>query len=332
MILLGVGFVIMYIVHKVNFKYFSRLSQLAVWVSAILLFVTLLIGTSTNSATRWIFGFQPSDLAKLSLLIYVGRMLSMNAEHIKDFKKGVLPILIPIGVICALILPADFSTAAMLFATCMVLLFIGRVQVRHLFGIAGAAVLGLGLLILISFAQPKLLPRLSTWMSRITTHTSAEASMDSDKNYQVNIAKDGIKAGGLVGRGPGKGLAKDRLPSAWADFIMVTLVEEYGSIIGGLGIILAFLILMFRVMRIALKSESKFGAYIVMGLGFSIVFQAFINMGVAVNLLPVTGQTLPMISMGGTSLWLTCASLGVILSVSKSVMDNNEEGGGYEPA
>ncbi len=324
--IMGLGFLVMIYVHKLNFKYFSRLSQIGVIASAALLFITLLMGTSVNSASRWILGFQPSDLAKITLIVYLARQLSMYKTELKVFKTFALKILLPIAVICGLILPADFSTSMMLFVDCMVLIFIANISMKFIGITLGSAVMGFLLLLLLGVAFPKLLPRAKTWSSRVATFIGAgEAEDTADKNYQTNLANSAIASGGLFGNGPGKGKTKYILPSAWADFIFVSFVEEYGSLLGGGTLILLYLIILFRVIKIATGTENNFARLLVFGLGFSIVFQAFLNMGVGVNLLPVTGQPLPLVSMGGTSILFTCVAIGMILSVSTTVFKQEVE-------
>jgi cell division protein FtsW len=314
------GLVIMLYVQNMNFKYLSKLSVIAIWVTAILLLVTLLFGRNVNSASRWIMGFQPSDLAKLMLVIYVARKLAMSGDKIKNFKEGLLPILIPMGLICMLILPANFSTAALLFATCFIMLFIAGAAIKHLAAMVGGAVALFGLLLLINTINPELLPRLNTWVTRISSFDSGNV----EENYQATQAKLGIANGGIIGTGPGNGIIKNDIYSAQSDFVYAAALEEFGLIIAGIGILLAYIILFFRAIRIGLKAESKFGGFMVLGLSIGFILQALINMGVAVNLLPVTGQPLPLISMGGTSILFTCFALGIILSVSKTVYQENE--------
>jgi len=325
--ILIMGIVLMLYLQHFNFKYFSRLSQLGIWVAAILLFVTLIVGKEVNSAQRWIMGFQPSDLAKIVLIIYLSRLLSLKQKDnkIKDFKEGVVPLLIPIGLICVLILPADFSTAAMLFTVCFVLLFVGGVAIKHLLGVIGAALAFFALLLVLNAASPGLLPRVGTWQTRLVEFFHGSNSpRNSKENYQANMAKMAVSTGGLFGKLPGKGDIKNNLYSAQSDFIYASIIEDFGSLIGGLGMLLLYLILLFRSIKIMTKSSSKFGGYMAFGLSFLLVFQAFINMGVGVNLLPVTGQALPLISMGGTSILFTCISLGIILNVSRTVYKDEE--------
>jgi cell division protein FtsW len=326
--ILVMGIVFMLYIQHFNFKYFSKLSQLGIWVAGILLVVTLAFGKEVNSAQRWIMGFQPSDLAKIVLVIYLARLLALKQMKgtIKDFKEGLLPLLIPIAVICILILPADFSTAAMLFVVCFVLLFVGGVAIKHLLGVVGAALIFFGLLLALNAVSPGLLPRVGTWQTRLTEFFQGSNSpRNSKENYQANKAKMAVATGGFLGKRPGKGDIKNNLYSAQSDFVYASIIEDFGSIIGGLGMILLYLIFLFRSIKIMTKAKSKFGGYMAFGLSFLLVFQAFINMGVGVNLLPVTGQALPLISMGGTSILFTCISIGIILNVSRTVYEDDDK-------
>jgi cell division protein FtsW len=315
------GLFIVYYVHKINFKYFSKISIIGLWLSILLLALTLVFGTNVNSASRWFLGFQPSDLAKVMLVVYVARMLSVKRDVIKNFKEGLLPIIIPIALVCGLILPANFSTAAMLFAIVFIMLFVGGVAIKHLLGIIGSAVVFFGLLILLNTAIPGLLPRAETWTSRVFAFSEGDGNskLDSKENYQANQAKISVANGGIIGKGPGNGTVKNGLYSAQSDFVFAVTLEEFGLIFGGGVLILMYLILLTRCVRMMSKTDSYFGSFLLLGLSFSIVFQAFINMGVGVNLLPVTGQPLPLISMGGTSILFTSFSLGIILSVSREI-------------
>lgn len=334
-IMLSLGFGIMYLAHKVKYTVFSKLSVIGMIITVPLLLITLIMGANLNSATRWLMipglgiSFQTSDLAKLILVTYVARMLAKNQENIKDFKTGFLPIAIPVVIVCALILPANFSTAAMLFLICMILMFIGRVSLKHIGILTGSAVAGFGLLILLAMAAPKLLPRLDTWKSRVMTFvgtnqedeaktTSGQVALSKEK-YQSDLAKMAIAEGGLLGTGPGNNINKYRLPQGYSDFIYAMIIGEYGSIFGGMVILLAYLILLYRAVRIATRSEFAFATFLAIGLSLSMVIQAFINMSVAVGIFPVTGQPLPMISMGGTSTLFTGLTLGMILSVSRTL-------------
>ena len=315
--IIGFGLLLMYGTHNVKYTFFSRLSQIALIVSIPLLVFTLLKGVSAGEATRWLkipgtsLTFQTSDFAKLALISYVARMLAIKQDKVKDFKTGFLPIVLPVIAVCGLILPANFSTAALLFLTCLVLMFIGRVKLLYLFSLIGIGIVCLGLFIAIVFAFPHLNNRVSTWKTRIESYSSG----NSQANYQVEQAKIAIALGGPIGRGPGGSTQRNFLPQASSDFIYAIFVEEYG-LVSGFILIFLYLILFFRAVRIAGKCEKTFAAFLAIGLSFSLVFQAMINMAVAVNLFPVTGQPLPLISMGGTSIWFTSIALGMILSVS----------------
>lgn len=320
--ILILGLVLMVLAHMVPYKYYARISQVAIWVSVPLLLYTLLFGTNLNEASRWYtlplinITFQPSDLAKLALIIYVARLLSKKQEDIRDFKKGFMAILIPILVITLLILPSNFSTAAMIFATCFVLMFVGRVRFKFLLLFILTGAVSFALLILINFNSPKL--RLETWINRVENFTNE----DSEANYQVEQAKIAIANGGIFGKMPGNSVQKNFLPHPYSDFIFAIIIEEFG-LIGGTTVVLLYLILFFRAIKIVIKSPRNFAAFLTFGVAFSLVFQAMTNMMVAVNLLPVTGQTLPLISMGGTSIWFTSIAIGIILSVSREIEELN---------
>jgi cell division protein FtsW len=322
-VMLVLGIVTIIYLQHFEFRYFSRLSQLGIWVAAALLLVTLIFGRDINSAQRWIMGFQPSDLAKVILVIYVARMLAKNKGKIKNFKEGLVPILMPVGGICLLILPADFSTAAMLLTVCFALLFVGGVAIKHLLAVLGGAIGVLMLLIALNHVVPGLLPRVNTWEQRILGYSSGSA----EENYQAQRAKIAVANGGIWGNGPGNGTIKNELYSAQSDFVYASIIEDYGSLFGGLIMLLLYLMFLFRSIKIMTKTSSSFGGYLAFGLSFLLVFQALINMGVGVNLLPVTGQPLPLISMGGTSILFTCVSIGIILNISRTVYSEEETEG-----
>jgi cell division protein FtsW len=326
MSILFFGFFLMYIAHKIKYVYYARISQLAMIISIPLLLYTLVFGASINEASRWTtlpgvnIMFQPSDFAKLALIMFVARMLAKKQENIKEFNNAFIPILLPILVICFLILPANFSTAAILFVTCAVLMFIGRVNMKYLFGMAGIGVILLTVFIAVLFISPKSSGRLGTWQNRVTNFSSG----NSEENYQVEQAKIAIARGGLVGKLPGNSMQKNFLPNPFNDFIYAIIAEEYG-LVGAVLILLMYMILLYRGIVIVAKSPGNYGAFLAIGVTFSLVFQAMINMAVAVNLLPVTGQPLPLVSMGGTSIWFTSIALGIILSVSKELESNKDE-------
>ncbi len=313
------GLVLMFYAHNVSFKYYSKISQLGIWAAIILLFVTLIAGVNINSAGRWLVipiinqKFQTSDFAKIMLLIYVARMLSVNRDKLHSFKEGVLPILIPVVLVCGLILPENFSTAAMLFGLCLLMMFIGRVPIKHLALIVGVCVAALGLIGLLAIENPELLPRLDTWINRVTNFQED----DHRQQWQINNAMMAIDNGGMFGKGPGNGQLKHILPQAYADFVFASFIEEFGFI-GGAFLLMLYLILLYRVVRIASLCEKNFGSLMAIGLCLNLVFMAFVNMAVCTRLVPITGQNMPLISMGGTSTWFTCISLGIILSVSRS--------------
>lgn len=318
--MLAAGGFIMYVTSKVRYTMFSRLAQLALPVTIGLLALTLVIGSNVNGASRWLaipglgITFQTSDLARVVILVYLARILGRQREEPWTFKEVLLKLMLPIGAVCGLILPANFSTAALLFGTCMIILFIGRVPIKHMLAIGGIAVGAFLVLLLLARTNPELLPRLKTWESRLSNH----GGEDHDANYQVNNAKIAIVSGGFLPNGPGTGTSRNFMPHPESDMIFAFIIEEYGSIIGGLGLLLLYLILLFRAMRISNKVDKDFGKLSAIGLALGLVLQALVNMAVAVNLVPVTGQPLPLVSMGGTSMWFTCLALGIIVSVSRS--------------
>ena len=328
LIILLFGFLIMYLTHLVKFTYFSRIFQIALYIAVPLLILTLFVGLDLNEAKRVLplpfnLTFQTSDLAKLTLILYLARLLSKKQDNIKDFKSAFLPLMIPVLIVCVLILPANFSTAAMLFVTSLVLMFIGRINLKYIFSLIGIGIVSFVFLLLIANAYPEVLPRANTWKTRIVSFTDKE-NIDPDKNYQVEQAKIAIAEGGLIGKFPGNSTQRNFLPHPYSDFIFAIFLEEYG-LAGGSFLVLLYMILFYRVVRIVTRIPRNFGAFMAVGLGFSLVFQAMINMAVAVNLIPVTGQPLPLISMGGTSIWFTSISLGVILSVSREIDTSPEK-------
>ncbi|MGB3527325.1 MAG: FtsW/RodA/SpoVE family cell cycle protein [Flavobacteriales bacterium] len=321
MLIAGGG--IMYAASKLKYTVYSRLSQILLGATIGLLLLTLLVGANVNGASRWLaipgvgITFQTSDLARVVIMVYLARVLGRHREEQWTFREVVLKLILPVGAVCGFILPANFSTAALLFGTCMILMFIGQVPIRHMLSVGGIAAAVFGLLLVVSKANPDLLPRLETWQSRLVNH----GGDDRDSNYQVNNAKIAIVHGGFLPNGPGTGTSRNFMPHPESDMIYAFIIEEYGSIIGGMGVLLLYLILLSRAMRIANRCEKPFGALVAVGLALSLVLQALVNMAVGVNLVPVTGQPLPLVSMGGTSMWFTCLSLGIILSVSRSVYD-----------
>jgi len=317
-VIIGFGLLLMYLVHKVKYTYFSRISQIAVWIAAPLLLYTLVKGISAGEANRWIgipgtgLTFQTSDFAKLALISYVARLLASRQENIKDFKTAFLPVIIPVGIICSLILPANFSTAALLFLTCLALMFIGRISLKYMGLLLAGCVMLVGVFAFVIMKYPDSLRRGRTWKARIENFRSG----NSEENYQADQAKMAIGTSGMIGKGPGRSDQRNFLPQASSDFIFAILIEEWG-VIAGAFIVFLYLVLLFRGVRIASRTPKSFGSFLAIGLTFSLVFQAMINMAVAVNLFPVTGQPLPLVSMGGTSIWFTSIAIGIILSVSR---------------
>lgn len=328
-IILIFGLVLMYIAHLIKYTYFSRISQLAMFITVPLLLLTLFTGTNVHEASRWLtipkinLTFQSSDFAKLALIIYVARLLSKKQGQIKDFKTSFVPIMVPILIVCALILPANFSTAAVLFSTCLVMLFIGRINMKYIFALLGIAAVLFSLFVVILLNSSSQ-GRLGTWRNRIESFKNGNKNNNNrDENYQPEQSKIAIATGGTLGKGPGNSTQRNFLPHPYSDFIYSIITEEYG-LIGAIVIVLMYLILLFRGVRIASRAPGSFGAFVAFGCCFSLVFQAFINMAVAVNILPVTGQPLPLVSMGGTSIWFTGIAIGIILSVSRE-SDKEEE-------
>lgn len=320
MVLLFFGFLIIYGVHKIPYRYFSGGSVLMLPVVIILLIFTLAQGTTIGgaNASRWIriggIGFQTSTLAGLVLMVYVSRYLAKNKEKKINFKESLWQLWLPVAAILMLILPANFSTTAIIFVMILMIVFIGGYPLKYIGFILGAGIVALSIFILIAKAFPDAMPnRVQTWQSRIENFSNS----DGKEAYQVEKAKIAIATGGPVGLGPGKSVQKNFLPQSTSDFIFAIIVEEYG-LVGGFLIVSIYFILLFRIFVVIKKTTTIFGTLLVLGVGIPIIFQATINMAVATNLFPVTGQTLPLISSGGTSIWMTCFALGMILSVSAS--------------
>ncbi|AZQ57418.1 cell division protein FtsW [Maribacter sp. MJ134] len=329
-LLLFLGFGIIYGVHKIPTHFFKGLSLIALPIVLVLLIFVLAQGTSIGgaNASRWIripfvgFGFQPSNLAAVVVMIYVARYLSKIRDVKIGFTESILPLWVPVFLVVLLILPANFSTAGIIFSMVLMLCFLGGYPVKYLLGIVGTGLLCLTLFILTAKAAPGLFPnRVDTWMSRIDSFSNPD---DVQANYQIEKAKIAIATGGIVGKGAGKSVQKNFLPQSSSDFIYAIIVEEYG-LVGGFALMFFYLFLLFRIVVVANGAGTVFSKLLVLGVGLPIVFQALINMAVAVELFPVTGQNLPLISSGGTSSWMTCLAIGIILSASNKsiVQDNN---------
>lgn len=330
---LFLGFSIIYGIHRIPYRYFKGLSMVMFPVVLILLLVTLLQGTTIDgaNASRWIrvpfvgFTFQPSTLAALVLMVFVARYLSKVFEQKITFKSSLVPLWLPVFVVLILILPANFSTTAIIFTMILVLAFLGGYPLKYLGAIVGSGLLVLAFFVLLAKAFPDAMPnRVDTWTSRIANFMDDH---DSEEDYQIEKAKIAIATGSLYGLGPGKSVQKNFLPQSSSDFIFAIIIEEYG-LLGGLFLLILYLLLLFRIVIVTQKAETVFAKLLTIGVGLPIIFQALINMGVAVELFPVTGQTLPLISSGGTSIWVTCLGIGIILSVSakREEIKNQYEG------
>lgn len=315
------GIVIMYFIHKLRYTLFSRVGQIGLFLVVPLLLFTLLKGESAGGASRWIeipglgLTFQSSDIAKIVLLIFVARTITVKQGQLNDLKSVLKYLILPIGIICALILPANFSTASLLFVCSLFTMFVGGIHIKIIMKIMGMCLVGAVLFIAWVWFAPESIPggRGPTWKARIENFVNGDAK----SNYQSEQAKIAIAAGGVIGKGPGNSTQRAFLPQASSDFIYAIIIEEYGLFTGFVMLFL-YMILLFRGIRILRDSEKTFGGLMAVALSFSLVFQALINMAVAVNLFPVTGQPLPLVSMGGTSIWFTCIAIGIILSVSRA--------------
>lgn len=343
LVFISIGLAVIYFSHRVNYTIYARVASILFVLAIPLLIYTLFFGVRLNEGSRWIrlpiinLTFQTSDLAKLALFMYLSRLLSKRQTVIKDFRKGFIPVMIPVLIICVLIAPANLSTALLTGATSMLLLFIGRVNIRHLLLTAGIAALPVILLITIALhyydegnSRSADLPgwleigRMPTWIKRVQNFVYANADQDKDDNYQINQAKIAIAKGGIIGLGPGNSEQRNFLPHPYSDFIFAIIIEEYGFL-GGLLMVFIYLLFLFRSIRIFRKCPYAFGAFLAVGLSFTLVTQALVNMAVAVNLFPVTGVTLPLVSMGGSSFLFTCLSIGIILSVARNIEQGVQE-------
>ena len=328
-VMLMLGLACMFGASRINYKRYSRLLLLLFWIAIPLLIYTLFFGKNLNHAQRVIgiagVTFQTSDLAKIALIGFLARVLTLRRDQLDNFKELAIRVMLPILVIVGLIFPENFSTAAMLFATCIVMMFLSKVKMKYIFGFVGIIVVAGGIFMLVSFAFAKD-NRSATWVNRIERFfSSSEDEADDTANFQVMQSKIAIAGGGLVGKSPGKSTQRNVLPHPYSDFIYAIVLEEYG-LIGGMFVLALYLILLYRATRIMLRAPQSFGALLAMGLAFSLVMQALVNMGVAVGLFPVTGQPLPFVSMGGTSLLFTGLSIGIIISVTKEIDKvNNDE-------
>lgn len=331
------GILIIYFAHRVNYTIYSKVAKWIFLISIPLLIYTLFFGAKLNEGSRWIklpvinMTFQTSDLAKLALFMYMSRQLSRSQGYIKDFKKGFLPLIIPVAIICMLIAPANLSTALLIGGTSFMLMFIGRVNTKHMLLTLAIALIPIVFLFTLAVSSydkkthtAKELPsifssgRIPTWVSRIQTFMYGSGAEDNEKLYQINQAKIAIAKGGWLGKGPGNSEQRNFLPHSYSDFIYAIIMEEYG-LIGGAFMVFIYLLFLYRCIRLYRKCPYAFGAFLALALSFTLVIQALANMGVAVNAFPNTGVTLPLVSMGGSSFLFTCLSIGIILSVARNV-------------
>jgi len=335
-----VGILVIYFAHQVNYTIYSRVAQILFLLSIPLLIYTLFFGVRLNEGSRWIrlpivnMTFQTSDLAKLSLFMYLSRLLSKKQDVIKDFRQGFLPVITPVAIVCVLIAPANLSTALLTGATSLMLLFIGRVKAKHLLLTLCTALIPVIILVTAAVVRhradggvaetparenrSRLFVRVDTWINRVETFIYGGKEDNADDNYQVNQAKIAIAKGGLMGLGPGNSQQRNFLPHPYSDFIYAIIIEEYG-LIGGAVIVFIYLVFLLRSIRIFRRCPFAFGAFLALGLSFTLAIQALANMAVNVNLFPVTGVTLPLVSMGGSSFLFTCLAIGIILSVARNV-------------
>ncbi|MDR2907634.1 MAG: FtsW/RodA/SpoVE family cell cycle protein [Bacteroidales bacterium] len=328
-LLLCFGLVIMYVAHNIKYVYYSRISQLLLIIAIPALIYALFFAAQVNDAGRWIalpginLSFQPSDIAKLALVMYIARILAKEKDRIKE-RGPFLHILGATFLVCGLIFPANFSTSALVFLTAIVMMFIGQIKMRYIFSTLAVCVTGLLLMGAFMVLMPKdrlnEMGRMGTWAARIERFAKPG---EINEDFQAEQAKIAIASGGLLGKMPGNSTQRNILPHPYSDFIYAIIIEEYGFV-GGLGVLMLYIMLMFRAVSISRKCEGTFGSYLVLGIAFLLVVQAFVNMAVAVGLIPVTGQVLPFLSMGGTSLWLTSLGVGIMLSVSVDVQLKGE--------
>ncbi|MEP7322049.1 MAG: FtsW/RodA/SpoVE family cell cycle protein [Saprospiraceae bacterium] len=322
-VMAGIGLICMYACHRQNYLVYNKLAPILFLLAIPLLLYTLAFGVESNDAKRWItlpvinLSFQTSDYARLALIIYLARSLSNKQEYIKDFKSAFVPIMVPVLIICGLIAPSNLSTALLMFLTSIMLMFVGRVSIKYIVMMGVFGLLLFGVVVLLWWFFPDI-ARVDTWISRVKEFTGSEGG------YQVRQSKIAIANGSWMGVGPGNSTQRNFLPAAYADYIYAIICEEYG-LFGAIGIVILYLWLLFRVSRIVMRSPKAFGAMLAMGLILNLVVQAFANMAVSVNLVPVTGLTLPLVSMGGTSVLFTSVAFGIIMSVSKYIESMQEE-------
>ncbi|GAB6278210.1 MAG: FtsW/RodA/SpoVE family cell cycle protein [Lentimicrobium sp.] len=340
--ILLVGFILMYLTYRIPYHYFSKYASYALIFAIVLLMYAIIYasitGRSINNSYRFIMlpflhvTFQPSDIAKVALIAYIARIMNQKQAVLSKFKEGFWHVLWPVGLICLLVLPGNFSTAALIFIVAFVIFIMGNAYWKHLVILLFSGLILAFSVITVGQEFPNLLPRATTWSNRVINFVKgdelqAEQRLNDPDYQQSEQAKIAIATGGLFGKAPGKSIQRNFLPSAFSDFIWAVIIEEYGLILGGFGLMFIYLIILYRGIRIALACPTIFGTLLAFGITFSIIVQAFVNMAVACGLIPVTGQTLPMISMGGTSIWFTCIMFGMLQSIAKGdkKIDNIQE-------
>ena len=326
-----IGIIIMYTTHLIDYKYLRGLSLIILPLAIVLLLITALQGNEISgaNASRWIsipfinISFQPSSLASIFLMIYISNYISKNHEKKLNFKNSIIKLWLPILLVVMLVFPSNFSTSFMIFSLSLILIFIGQYPIKNILLIIFSGLILTTIFIGIANKYPDIVPnRVDTWSNRIENFVNP--SLDNDSNYQINRAKAAIASGSIFGVGAGKSSMKYILPQSTSDFIFSIITEEYGLIVAII-ILLLYIILLFRIVIISYKSNNIFGQLLSLAVGLPIVFQALINMGVAVHLFPVTGQPLPLISTGGTSIWITFFAFGILLSISRTNFLNNIE-------
>ena len=331
LVMLQLGLGAMVFVHRIPPRYIAGFANVMMAFGAVTLLAALVMGTTTNGASRWLnlgfFSFQPSEFAKMALIVFVARHLALN-QHEKDARKAFIPIMGGMAIICGLIFRENLSTTLLLGGTCMLLMFVGRIPMKYLLSVTAIGVVGIVIILLLA-PHISFLPRVKTWRARVERFWNPDEHGDSASNFQSEQAKMAVATGGVIGRGPGNSYYRNFLPMAFSDFIFAIILEEYG-LIGGVLVLLCYVVLMARAVNIARRCERPFHIFLVLGITTLIVLQAFVNMGVCVGIFPVTGQTLPLVSMGGTSNIFTGMAIGAILSVSRFNEEEDELAAGDE--
>ncbi len=318
LLIVAISFIVMYVMYKIPYEKYKKWAPFCLALTFPMLMYTLWQGADINDARRWIavpfidLTFQTSDFAKISLVTYVASMIGSKQEYIDDFAGAFTPIIVPILITCGLIAPADLSTAIILFSTCFLMMFIGRVHWKFLGLLLLFGVVIFSLLIIAGQFFPEFV-RVDTWTSRLTEYFT-----NSDGGYQVQQSKIAIASGEWIGVGPGNSTQRNFLPSPFADFIYSIITEEYG-LVGAFIMIAMFVWLMIRTTVLVTKSAKAFGAMLAVGFTLCLTIQAFVNIAVAVHVVPVTGVTMPLVSMGGTSFLFASMMIGIILSVSRHI-------------